>query len=549
MKKNILVIVIVLLTLKLFSQTPPFEWAKKVGGTGSDNYSCLTVDGNGNSYVTGLFQSPVLIIGTDTLTNAGGWDIFVAKYDSLGNVLWAKREGRGGYDDSKSIVLDSDGNCYITGTFTSASTIIGTDTLMNAGTGSSTDMFIAKYDSNGNFIWSKRAGGNNYDESFSIATDSTGHFYITGEFSSTTISFDSYVLTNAAISNTEDFFIAKYDSSGNVIWAKSAGGYNNDEGLSIVADASGNSYVTGRFFSSSITFGSITLPLWGSCNVFVVKYDPGGNVVWAKRPAGNAVGNSIAHDIYGNSYVTGNFGGASISFGSIVLNNAGSDDVFTVKYDSTGNEVWARQTGGNLSEIGESITVDESGNSYITGWFANASLNLGAITLTNYIPSYSCLYIIKYDTGGNVIWGRTAKFARGGNSIAVNGMGQLFVTGFFYTDCYFDSDTLIGLGSTDIFITKIGGTQLLLDNTKIFQDETRINIYPNPFASQTTIVFNEEQKQATIKITDLMGKEIDVIHFSGKELILNKGEMHAGIYFVQIIDENKTFVTKKIIIQ
>ncbi|MEK7263262.1 MAG: SBBP repeat-containing protein [Bacteroidota bacterium] len=135
--------------------------------------------------------------------------------------------------------------------------------------------------------WAKRARGGGYDYGKGIATDENGNCYVTGYFNSSTITFGSVMLTNTDNSGSSDMYLVKYDSSGNVLWANCAGGYSADYGNSIATDGNGNCYVTGYFWSPTITFGSVTLINANSfSDMFVVKYDSNGNVVWAKRAGG-----------------------------------------------------------------------------------------------------------------------------------------------------------------------------------------------------------------------------------------------------------------------
>src|ERR1017187_4094350 len=189
-----------------------------------------------------------------------------------------------------------------------------------------------------NWEWARSSGGISDDEGMSIAVDGSGNRYVTGYFHSSTITFGTTTLTNNGTGTTEDMFIVKYDPNGNVLWAKSAGGSGFDWGHGIAVDSSGNSYVTGYLGSSPITFGSIILTNPG---MFIAKYNANGNVVWAKSAGGsdNDYGNSIAVDDSGNSYVIGSYASSTITFGTTTLTNdsAGLGDIFVVKYDSSGN--------------------------------------------------------------------------------------------------------------------------------------------------------------------------------------------------------------------
>src|ERR1051326_7825407 len=203
------------------------------------------------------------------------------------------------------------------------------------------------------WAWAKSAAAfSGVGEGISVCTDVAGDVFIVGMFTSPILTFGSYNLTNAN-AGTEDIFIAKFDAAGNVIWAIRAGGTNDDFVYSINSDAGGNIFITGGFQSSAIPFGNITLVNTGGWDTFIVKYDPNGNVLWAKgaTASGNDVGTSVSSDPNGNAIITGWFQGA-ITFGPFTLANNGSGNLFVVKYDANGNTLWAKRAGGAGTEIG-----------------------------------------------------------------------------------------------------------------------------------------------------------------------------------------------------
>ncbi len=163
------------------------------------------------------------------------------------------------------------------------------------------------------------------------------------------------------------------------------GGSYDDVANGIAIDGSGNSYVTGFFEETSMTFDTITITGSGNSEIFIVKYDAAGNALWARSIGGNMIdaGNSIASDSNGNSYVTGAFQSDSITFGSTTLTNAGIYDIFVAKYDPLGNVSWAKSVGGTNSDAARDICVDNLGNAYVTGSFQSPSITFGSMTLTN----------------------------------------------------------------------------------------------------------------------------------------------------------------------
>jgi len=289
---------------------------------------------------------------------------------------WVEQAGGIGNDYGRSITIDSSGNSYITGYFYGTASF-GSTTLTTTGSGA-VDIFVAKLDSSGNWLWAKQAGGNNWDVGFGIATDSSGNSYVTGFFAESA-SFGSTTLTS---SGGEDIFVAKLDSSGNWLWAKQAGGTSPDYGWGIAIDSSENSYVTG-YFEGTASFGTTNLTSSGVQDIFIAKLDSSGNWLWVKQAGGNNwdVGFGIATDSSGNSYITGLFAEFA-SFGSTTLTSSGQDDIFVAKLDNNGNWLWVKQAGGISSDEGFAITTDSSENSYVTGYYQGTA-SFGSIELTS----------------------------------------------------------------------------------------------------------------------------------------------------------------------
>ena len=332
MKQLVFLLSVVLVCFSLEMYAQDFEWAKSAGGSSYDYGNSITTDAAGNVYATGAFQSSTIAFGAMTLTNNGGADIFIVKYDPSGNIVWAKSAGGSSSDGGYSITTDAAGNVYATGEFYSSTIAFGATTLTNNSPNGSSDIFIVKYDPNGNVVWAKSAGGSSSDGGYLITTDAAGNVYATGYFSSSTIAFGATTLTNNGYS---DIFIVKYDPSGNIVWAKSAGGSSSDYGYSITTDAAGNVYATGNFGSPTIAFGATTLTnkTTTGTDIFIVKYDPSGNIVWAKSAGGSSSdgGYSITTDAAGNVYATGGFQSSTIAFGATTLTNNGVGDIFITK--------------------------------------------------------------------------------------------------------------------------------------------------------------------------------------------------------------------------
>lgn len=443
--KNIIFSGILLFFCALNSFSQNWIWAKSPMGGGEANSVCT--DAMGNVFVTGSFGSSLTFDST-ILTSSVNSNIFIAKYDANGNVIWAKCYGG---SRSVSISTDLSGNIFVTGWFYSPTITIGTTTLNNAGgnnPGSAgngqgypcSDMFIAKCDPTGNVLWAKSAGGIGNDGARSVIADANGNVFVTGFFDSSTITFGSNTLNNTNSSGeNRNLFLTKYDSNGNVLWAQSLEG----EGRSLSTDANGNVFLI-RWFGA----------------VFLTKYNTNGNILWAKSLPGYS--RSLSTDSDGNVYVAGGFNGSSIiTFDSTTLTGNGQGiDPFIAKYDMNGNSLWARTSGGTggYHDYCHSIDTDANGNVFVTGYFeaATPSISFGSITLAPPLGSNFPVFIVNYDANGNVLC--LSALAGGGadyTSVSAASLGNAYVVGTFSVNSLVvGADTLTLNGGESAFVAK-----------------------------------------------------------------------------------------------
>jgi RTX calcium-binding nonapeptide repeat (4 copies)/Beta-propeller repeat len=458
--------------------TGDFDSAVRFGSVNEDVGTAITTDASGNVYTTGYFSGTVDFdpgSGTADLTSAGSEDIFVSKLDSAGNFVWAKRMGGASSDKANGIAVDGSGNVYTTGVFQGTADFdpgVGTGSLTSVG---STDVFVSKLDSSGNFVWAKAFGGSSVDVGNGISVDAGGNVYTTGSFLGTSDfdpGNDTTFLTSAG---SGDVFVTKLDSLGNFVWAKRLGGTSDDivEGMSV--DAAGNVYTTGHFMGTADYdpgSGTFNLASAGFRDVFVSKLDSAGNFIWAKRLGGGSSDEveAIAVDGLGNVYTTGYFTGTADfnpGDGTANLIAVFSSDVFVSKLDGDGNYVWAKRLSGSGNEKGKAIAVDSSGNVYTTGTFTGISdFDPGAGTASLTTAGLSDVFVSRLDSAGDFIW---AKRLGGTNddfvaSIAVDGSGNVYTTGSFYGTADFDpgigTANLTSAGGGDIFVSKLSPDML-----------------------------------------------------------------------------------------
>ena len=559
---------------EVVSAQPTYTWAKNIGSTGKKESTSITVDGNGNVYITGSFTSTADFdpgAGTANLSPVGNYDVFFAKYDASGTYLWAKNIGSTGADASYSIAVDGNGNVYITGSFTGTADFdpgAGTANLTSVGFG---DIFFAKYDASGAYVWAKSTGSISSDISYSIAVDGSGNVYITGAFTGTA-DFDPGAGTlNLTSVGLEDIFFAKYDASGAYLWAKNIGSIGSDISYGIAVDGSGNVFITGAFTGTADfdpAAGTANLTSIGGIDIFFAKYDASGSYFWAKNigSTGYDYASSITVDGSSNVFITGSLDGTADfdpGAGTANLSSVGGPDTFFAKYDASGVYLWANLI-ASATSFGSSIAVDGSGNVFITGYFTTiADFDPGAgtaiITLTG---TASDIFFAKYNASGAYLWAQNIGSTQSdiGQSIAVDGSANVYITGQFTGTADFDpgagTANLTSVGNTsDIFFAKYGGGVTGVEHP--FFAAPDIIVYPNPASgkfrlslplslSQGGVVTD---KEGTLEVYSVIGEKI----FSspvggGSEWALDLSAQPDGIYFLNIKTKNGSF-PQKIIIQ
>ncbi|MFN5208790.1 MAG: T9SS type A sorting domain-containing protein, partial [Bacteroidota bacterium] len=488
-----------LLSVKTYAQAPNWLWTKSANGVAPNYKQGITKDTNGNVYITGNFSTPTITFGSIVLTNAGGFDIYIVKYNSDGNVVWAKNAGGTGYDIGESITIDISGNVIITGQFSSPTLTFGSTVLTPSGF---SNYFIAKYDSSGNPIWAKGATVSTNSSGNNVTTDNFGNIYVTGEYRNSSIDFGSGLLTNSGFS---DFFLLKYSPSGILLWSKNNGGASYEQGECVKTDDNGNVYVTGFFYSSVITFDTVNLTNAGPTttpDVFLNKYDSSGNIIWSKRAGGNNAdyARQIQIDGSGNIILVGHFISMTVTFGSTTLSSLGGNDILVLKYDNLGNIVWAKSSGGAEFDYALGVDIDMYNNIYVGGEFASTSITLDTITLNNndtFVNTYDC-FVTKIDSLGNIVW------AKSYGGIDNDYLGEIVTedNGDLYSTGYFGSDTL-NFGNTNLVLTGVLNvyTAKLSDfTTDIVSKESfsKLQVYPNPAKDKLTITDLAQGSQLTI---------------------------------------------------
>jgi len=412
-------------------------------GTSSGNTKTdgVTVDSSGNIYVTGYTYG-----GLDNNTNSGNTDIFLVKYNSSGVKQWTKQLGTSNSDAGTGVTVDSSDNIYVTG-----STQGGLDGNSNTA-GSSWDYFLVKYNSSGVKQWTEQHG--------SVAKEVLGvNGYYTDLGQGVTVdSSDNIYVTGTTNYGSNDIFLVKFYDNGTKQWTQLLGTSSDDRVAlgfgeimdGVTVDSSDNIYVVG-----STKGGMDNNTNSGGWDFFLVKFNSSGTKQWTQQLGTSSTdyGNAVAVDSSDNIYVTGTTAG-----GLDGNTHFGSNDIFLVKYNSSGEKQWTQQLGGHWytssgnivyshNDAGTGVTVDSSNNIYVTGVTSKVIVD-GSNTSYGGVDSV----LVKYNSSGVKQWAKQLGTSGHdyGQGVTADSSGNIYVTG--KTNGGLDNNT--NSGSLDVFLVK-----------------------------------------------------------------------------------------------
>jgi hypothetical protein len=548
----------VLTTLFIGSQAQNFNWAKDEGLYAYDYGYGIATDNAGNVYVAGKYEQAANFSGTIlpcTGTPDCNHDIWVAQYSSSGALNWIHTGGGNLGDYAHSLACD--GNfVYIAGEIEGANNLItfpgSTVTLTAIG---SNDAFLAKYDLSGNLLWARSAGGTDNDKALGVTYDNAGNVFISGFFTNSATFGGSTTINGTG---GEDIFVAKYDANGNFQWVKQGGSSQTEEAKGIKCDPAGNVYVCGKFYDGAV-FDSQTLHTYnmttGYSDLFLACYSNSGTLSWIKTGGGDYddVAWSITMDNTGKIYIAGEFNAYAV-FGSTALVSGGSADIIVACYDASGNSIWAKQAGGPWYDLARGIGTDGT-NIFITGQFGSTA-NFGSQALTA-VDTADIFFASLNNTGafiGAASVGGTPDTHdslgyESGITICAEPSGNVYASGALLNGGTFGSTTLTTYGRTDVFITKI--TQLMSGIDSYAFNEGTISSYPNPSSGHFIIDLNKALNQRTeTTIYNSLGttvaKRTDA---SVSKMQLDLSGQESGVYYIEMKTEDQKVIREKLVIQ
>lgn len=449
-----------------------YEWAIGIGGPGLDEGYCAEAAANGDLIIAGVFTSSMDVDPgpeTYTLTSNGGFDIFVARYDSVGDMQWAFNIGSTTADWVFEMALDADDNICIGGWINPAGIM---DFDPGPGTSPSTGQtsYYVKYAPDGSFIQAIAFGGNGGATVRGIAHDDAGAVYLTGSFTGFGDFDPGPAVVQLTSNGGSDVFLAKFDASGDLAWVVSFGQSSNvaDSGNDVVIDAEGYPIITGKFVGTMDIDpgpGLVNLTDQGGGDIFLARFNTEGDLDWAHGIGGPSadVATCLAADLDGTVLVTGTFDGAmdmDPGIGQVVLSAVNDADAFLARYSGTGSLIWAVGVPGSIaSNEGRSVAIASSDTIVLS---------------TRYTFG-------KYTGSGAVIWENDIFHTY---DIAPTTASAVYVTGAYQTATDFDPGDgfayLTVFGGSDVFagryVDEEGLTSLSGNNGK-----RTTAVWPNPW--------------------------------------------------------------------
>ncbi len=484
------------------------DWVKTNGSNSIDVINDVKIDVNGDIIIIGYFSNTMNFQGT-SLTSTGLKDFYIAKLTNDGNLLWVQTGGGIQDDEGIALALDDSGNIYVTGNYVGQGTF-GTSNTISYG---AKDIFILKYNSNGDYQWGQFIGGFNDDFAGDIIVDNNNDVAISGTYDfAMSINSDSFIGKGG-----KDFFIAKFDNNGVFQWTTNQGSTLDDFGLKLTCDVSNNLYVAGEF-SGAINFGAMTVTAMGTKDVFLAKYSSSGNPDWGLKK-----GTAGDNDKLGGLYYGANQNKIYMSYKNDQALNQGQISIF----NPTGIQYAMLSFGGSgvITPLG--LSVDYSGAMYVSGQYSGtANFGDGDVTSIGETDYFIAKYKLDGSLGFKDVAGSTLSDA--GNNIAIDNMNNIYVAGYCNNNIEFSGNPFPSQGQEDNLLVKY----------RSYFAFSQIDI--------SSIDCNPNNMCVDIEITG--GQAPFVYNWSGGETTQDVCGYSPGNYQIIVVDDNNCYIATDITI-
>lgn len=469
-------------SVSAMASNPTWVGATSAGGNGSTAAYAVRIAPNHDRYVAGQFTGNTKFSST-ALASRGGTDIFLVKYSASGKLLWALQSGGAEDDEAVSLSLDIDGNVYVTGYFTDSATFNSTNHALKTVSGNGQTTYLAKYSSAGDLIWiqtgDSSVNGVNFGSAVAVNSAANSVYVVLGTQGDTTLSSAGGTPTTTDGPWTWHVLLAKYNTAGDFQWAQTNAASPNSLPTGVTVDAQDNAYLVG-WMEDQTTFYSadgddITVVGFSPAqtntdypgDAFVAKYDKNGNVKWVNHAGGYkaigiavavladgevSIGGFIGNINYGSAseaetIVTSQPPGANVNLGGGHFTDPYNDDVFVATFTSAGALERAWRYGTAQQEVVTSLKYDAAGDVVIAGLSGAAA---GSPNV--FVRKYSDGKLVWQQTAQNVgLWfGYTTT-----PMLGVDPAGKLFVAGGYSGTADFGSFHLTASGLSDMFLAEL----------------------------------------------------------------------------------------------
>ena len=518
-----------------------WQWATSTKGVLSTAYEMAT-DPSGNILVTGSFGDTA-ILGSYIVQkkdNGSNYDIFLAKLNSQGNFIWARRVGPNSTTYTNNVVCDKWGNIYVTGAYSGWGNpdSVGLIPLTTPG------VYIAKYDPNGTFIWMKEIpASNQFHEQKRLAVDTFGNLYYAGSFK------DSFTVNNIELFSKGyyDAFLLKLDTNGDFVWARSFGGGSDDGAANIAVDANADIYLAG-YFRDTCYFAGDTIISVGAVHGFIAKYDRDGTPLFARHIPTYGQVFPIAVDAAGSVYVAGKFGIPFTLDGSTIT-PVSTENIFLARYNSSGVIDWLKVAASSKQPMALSAIETRNSKVFVAGRFRD-SATIGTDKLYSTVPTN--IFLMKYHNSGNPLWTKTIKsseyFYTILHSLATDAYGTLYAGGTFAGHCFFDN-IHIQADSNEVIKAFVAKLHAFTSVDAVKQDGNTITAYPNPSDGSITLDLNGDDYNR-VEVFNMMGVRMfkQSIVNKTQKLELDLSHLPSGSYYLKALGNHRQSDVVKILL-
>jgi hypothetical protein len=535
------------LTSALLAHSTGWESIHPIAGDDYDYINDVAIDAQNNIIIGGRYKSTELDFEGITITTQNNvsspfflTDVFIAKYNENGQIMWAKSGGGRYGDNLTGLTTDIDGNIYFVGEFTSDTFLLDTF-LLHKQIQSMQDIFVGKLNPAGTVLWLKSFGAVNSAYVNDICIDDSGNLYITGDYTGDSIDFDTIRIYQSGIYGG-DVYLLKTDNSGNALKAKSIGGISS-EYASCVKWHNGKVALAGTTYSGDFMIGDQSFESWGEWDCFVAFLNSDLNCQMVKSIGGRQGENIVDMAFFSNGdlAIAGSFRSDTLHIENFEFINETSgsdlrqDDIFIARYNSAGNLLLARSYGQLPNDYATSVLFSTAGDIFLGGNTVSPNLSFGSLEITHSQPGsgYSDYYMVKLNSAGDAVWIDLLYSDLDDEDLIIryNSSGKIIVAGNYRGST---------LTAGNLTVNNSGGSNggyepfiAILDATvsvRKFNNET-VQAYPNP-AHDLLYLRNIPRNNCGISIIDAGGHMVFSMPYTGDPIQVSS--LQPGTYWIRL---------------